>query len=207
MYLQSDPLRAFSLASRLGLRSEAIEAARMFRKEPLRDLIDRQEMASVPVATYLQVVRYRERCAAAACMVMNNLSWVPDTKFAFFTCYSCRMRSEMDIPGLVQDRSGTLLQSWWWFCWMQSTRASLRDTPIEDILQGRPWLESTFIKKGFSCERCLKSLYVDMDRFVRLLVERLKRVFEDEVSDSAISRSLRTQRAHFNIIRSPTWPS
>lgn len=194
--LRTEPLRAFAVAYRFGLKDELLAAAHQLLVTPLASHSFFPELAPMSANAYHDLVKYRARCADAAAQVVgkacSKLDWMQNTDFVWFSSDRC-CKSAESMTVQLSGRANYKSPRKWWARWMKDAMQEMKDAPSTEKFQSGGWLHFSGIKEGFECSKCGPKLFEDMQQFVDALTTQINRSVGEA---SRFQKSLSVRYAH-----------
>ncbi|KAI0694571.1 hypothetical protein C8T65DRAFT_666610 [Cerioporus squamosus] len=178
-HIKENPLRAYGFALRHGMEHAARLAAHEFLA--VEDtLMDSEELDSMSVRQYRQLVVYRQACAAALKIFTGSHGalrtvWLPDemagTACTWIQCPKCPRVHVRSV-----GRHVWLNESSQWFRdYYQRVGERIRARPVCPDALRDPELLTLAVEGAMKCPACIKVAYPRLLRYTELMIEEIER--------------------------------
>lgn len=185
-FTDSEPVRVFALACRLGLEPEARIAAKKTLRLPILGREYIQELEHITAGTLHRLFEYQLECgklASTVADVATNFEWITNDKFVWFDCGECHKHNGYsNISVLISGNRRKWVFSKWWLDFMAEAKAALLDRP-----SGATVIDSDMVDKAVTCAIvqctvCRPRVLKEMREFCDAFAAEVEKVTK-EVSD------------------------
>ncbi|KAH7915254.1 hypothetical protein BJ138DRAFT_1142042 [Hygrophoropsis aurantiaca] len=173
-FLETEPLRVFTIAYRYHLEPEAKTAAKHLLHHPSLPL-DREELSYIAPKDLMMLDLYRQKCSQVVLGLTSNLEWVKRSQtHRFYKWWTdcCHCRSKIDTRFMMHS---TYAREWW-VEYMEETMSALRETPCALAVKKRL---PKAVERANNCPTCRKKASVNMAEFTKIFAEEIDKAIAE----------------------------